>query len=121
MLLSMVRAGAFGCASSPDMSPTWNLLGTFLAIHVVVIAVAAAGLLTAMLAALLTAGLLTTTLTATAFALTLTLLAGLIPLPSLVLFRPLVALGLVSGLLRVFRLLGVRHVDSPRMLKPLLR
>jgi hypothetical protein len=122
------------------MSPAWTLLGTFLAIHVVVLVAAAARLLTALLAALLTAGLLTTTLaallttgllttlllatllttllTATAFAMTLTLLARLIPLPSLVLSRPLLALGLVSGLLRSFRLLGVvRHIDSPRMLK----
>jgi hypothetical protein len=112
-----------------------TLLGTFLAIHFVVIAVAAAGLLTAMLATLLTAGLLTTMLaalltaglltallTTAAFAMTLTLLAGLIPLPSLVLSRPLFALGLVSGLLRGFRFLSVaRHVDSPRMLKPRLR
>jgi hypothetical protein len=102
-----------------------TLLGTFLAIHFVVIAVAAAGLLTAMLATLLTAGLLTAMLAAlltAAFAMTLTLLAGLIPLPSLVLSRPLFALGLVSGLLRGFRFLSVaRHVDSPRMLKPRLR
>ena len=91
---------------------------------------AAAGLLTAMLAALLTAGLLTTMatlltaglLTTAAFAMTLTLLAGLIPLPSLVLSRPLLTLGLVSGLLHGLRFLSaVRHVDSPRMLKPLLR
>jgi hypothetical protein len=110
------------------MSPALDLLGTFLAIHVVISA-AAAGLLTAMLAALLPSGLLTTLLaalltaglltallaagllatllTAAAFARPLTLLAGLIPL---------LALALVSGLLRSFRLLGViRHIDPPRM------
>src|SRR6266404_4632215 len=81
------------------MSPAGALLGTFLAIHVV-IAAAAAGLLTAMLAALLPS---------TAFARPLTLLAGL---------TSLLALGLVSGLLRSFWLLGVvRHIDSPRKLK----
>jgi hypothetical protein len=86
--------------------------------HVVVVAVAAAGLLAAgLLPALLTAALLTSVLTAglltaAAFARPRTLLAGLIPL----------ALGLLSGLLCSLRLLGaVRHVDSPRMLKPLLR
>ncbi len=80
-----------------------GLLTTMLA------ALLTAGLLTTMLAALLAAGLLTTLLTATAFARPLTLLAGLIP--------PL-ALGLVSGLLRSFRLLRVvRHIDAPRMLK----
>src|SRR6267142_2172014 len=103
------------------ISPAGALLGTFLAIHVV-IAAAAAGLLTAMLAALLpsgllssmlaallAAGLLTALLTSTAFARPLTLLAGL---------TSLLALGLVSGLLRSFRLLGVvRHIDPPRMLK----
>src|SRR6266478_2210241 len=90
------------------MSPAGALLGTFLAIHVV-IAAAAAGLLTAVLAALLAAGLLTALLTSTAFARPLTLLAGL---------TSLLALGLVSGLLRSFRLLGVvRHIDSPRKLK----
>src|SRR5712672_2995909 len=90
------------------MSPAGALLGTFLAIHVV-IAAAAAGLLTAVLAALLAAGLLTALLTSTVFARPLTLLAGL---------TSLLALGLVSGLLRSFRLLGVvRHIDPPRMLK----
>jgi len=116
------------------MSPAGALLGTILAIHVVIAAAAAglltamlaallpsgllttmlaalltAGLLTTMLAALLAAGLLATLLTATAFAMTLALLARLIPL---------LALALVSGLLRSFRLLGVvRHIDSPRKLK----
>jgi len=72
-------------------------------------ALLAAGLLTAMLTALLPAGLLTALLTSAAFAMTLTLLAGLIPL---------LALGLVGGLLRSFRLLRVvRHIDAPRMLK----
>jgi len=80
-----------------------GLLTTMLA------ALLTAGLLTTMLAALLAAGLLTTLLTATAFARPLTLLAGL---------TSLLALALVSGLLRSFRLLGVvRHIDPPRMLK----
>jgi hypothetical protein len=73
-----------------------------------------AGLLTAGLlaaTAMLTAGLLTAT--ATAIAITLTLLAGLIALPSLVLSRPLLALGLVSRLLRCPRFLSaVRHTTS---------
>ena len=77
---------------------TTGLLTTFL------LATLLAALLTALLATLLTA-----LLTTTAFAMTLTLLAGLIPL---------LALGLVIGLLRSFRLLGVvHHIDSPRMLK----
>jgi hypothetical protein len=107
----MVRAGALGRASSPDIV----LLGIFLAIHVaVVVRLAAAGLLTAMLTTWLAAGLLT----AAAFAMTLTLLARLIPLPSLVLSRPLLALGLIGGLLRGFRLSrAVRHIDSPRMVE----
>jgi hypothetical protein len=107
----MVRAGALGRASSPDTV----LLGIFLAIHVAVIArLAAAGLLTAMLTAMLTAWLAAGLLTAAAFAMTLTLLARLIPLPSLVLSRTLLALGLIGGLLRGFRLSrAVRHIDSP--------
>jgi hypothetical protein len=113
------------------MSPVRTLLGTFLAMHLVVIASAAAGLLTAMLAALLPAGLLTTLLAAllTAGLLAALLAAGLLatlltaaafarPLALLVGLIPLLALGLVSGLLRSFRLLRVvRHIDSPRMLK----
>jgi hypothetical protein len=88
-----------------------SLFGTFLATHIV-IAVAAAGLLTA--TAMLTAGLLTpTAMLPAAVAIALALLAWLIALPSLVLSRPLPALGLVSGLLRGPRFLGaVRHTTS---------
>jgi hypothetical protein len=85
--------------------------------------VAAAGLLarTAMLtaAAMLTAGLLTaaamltTGLLTASVAIALTLLAGLIALPSLVLSRPLLALGLVIRLLRGPGFLrAVRHTTS---------
>jgi hypothetical protein len=88
-----------------------SLLGTFLATHTV-IAVAAAGLLAS--TAMLTAGLLTpTAMLPAAVAIALALLAGLIALPSLVLSRPLLALGLVSGLLRGPRFLSaVRHTIS---------
>jgi hypothetical protein len=93
---------------------TTGLLTTFLLATLLTTGLLA----TLLLATLLTAGLLTTfllatlltaLLTATAFAMTLILLPGLIPL---------LALGLVIGLLRSFRLLGVvHHIDSPRMLK----
>jgi hypothetical protein len=65
------------------------LFGTFLTIHVVVIAVAA-GLLTA-----------------TAFALALILLAGLTSLATLVLLTRLLMRGLITALLHVLGLLGV--------------
>ena len=75
-------------------------------------AVLTAGLLTA--AGMLTAGWLTATAMLTAaVAIALTLLAGLIVLPSLVLSRPLLALGLVGRFLRGPRFLGaVRHMTS---------
>jgi hypothetical protein len=79
------------------------LFGTLLAIHIVVIAVAAAGLLTA------------------AFALALILLTGLTSLATLVLLTRLVLTrGLVSALLpallRVLRLLStIRHLHTPQL------
>jgi hypothetical protein len=88
------RAGSFGTV----------LFGAFLAIHIVVIAVAATGLLTA-----------------AAFALALILLTGLISatlvlLTRLVWTRGLVAALLLAGLLRGIRLLGtVRHLDTPQL------
>jgi hypothetical protein len=107
---------------SAPARPCSVLLRTFLATHIV-IAVAAAGLLAATTvptaglltaAGMLTAGMLTATaMLSAAVAIALTLLAGLIALASLVLPRLLLALGLVSRLLRGPRFLGaVRHTTS---------
>jgi hypothetical protein len=92
------RAGSFGAM----------LFGTLLAIHIVVIALAAAGLLTA-----------------AAFALALILLTGLTSLATLVLLTRLVLTrrlvsalltALLTALLRVLRLLStVRHLDTPQL------
>jgi len=83
-----VRAGSLGTL----------LFGAFLAIHVVVIAVAATRLLTA-----------------AASALALMLLARLISLATLVLLTHLaLTRGLITALLRILRLLStVRHRDTP--------